>query len=177
MALQAIGPETQTAVAALAKALEDPEPAVRTTALNGLTEFGSAAVDALSKALDNPKTRYWAALAVGELGPSDKGSVEGVRGALKGFQTKCLVDYVQNEENVEVGELFYTSGDDRIFPKGFPVGQVTAVRNGKTFKEIYVVPSGLQGGVEAVLVILEGVHQPIPEETASPGYKILATRS
>ena len=42
-----------------------------------------------------------------------------------------IVDYVQNEENVEQGEWFYTSGDDRIFPKGLPVGTATVVRPGK----------------------------------------------
>jgi rod shape-determining protein MreC len=98
-----------------------------------------------------------------------------VRGTLKGLgQTKCLVDYAQNEEKVDEGEWFYTSGDDRIFPRGFPVGQVTSVHNGKTFKEIYLVPSGMQGGVEEVLIMLEGQHLQIPDsETATPGYKIL----
>ena len=98
-----------------------------------------------------------------------------VRGTLKGLgQTKCLVDYVQNEERVDPGEWFYTSGDDRIFPRGFPVGQVTSVRNGKTFKEIFVVPSGFPGGVEEVLIMLQGEHMQIPDsETATPGYKIL----
>jgi rod shape-determining protein MreC len=99
-----------------------------------------------------------------------------VRGTLKGLgQTKCLVDYAQNEEKVDEGEWFYTSGDDRIFPRGFPVGQVTSVHNGKTFKEIYLTPSGTQGGVEEVLIMLEGQHLQIPDSaTATPGYKILA---
>jgi rod shape-determining protein MreC len=98
-----------------------------------------------------------------------------VRGTLKGQgHSECLVDYVQNEERVDPGEMFFTSGDDRIFPKGFPVGAASAVRNGKTFKEIYVAPSGMQGGVEEVLIVLEGVHQQIPDgEVASQGYKIL----
>jgi rod shape-determining protein MreC len=98
-----------------------------------------------------------------------------VRGTLKGVgHSQCQVEYVQNEERVDVGEWFYTSGDDRIFPKGFPVGQVTVVRTGKTFKEIYVTPSGLQGGAEEVLIVLQGVHQPIPDSaSARPGYKIL----
>src|SRR5579862_9279034 len=75
-----------------------------------------------------------------------------VRGTLKGQgHSECLVDYVQNEEPVDAGEMFFTSGDDRIFPKGFPVGQASAVRNGKTFKEIYITPSGMQGGPEEVL--------------------------
>ena len=98
-----------------------------------------------------------------------------VHGTLKGQgHAECLIDYVQNEEKVDNNEWFFTSGDDRIFPKGFPVGQASAVRNGKTFKEIFINPSGLQGGVEEVLVLLEGVHQEIPEgEISSPGYKIL----
>ncbi len=98
-----------------------------------------------------------------------------VHGTLKGQgHAECLVDYVQNEEHVDIGEWFYTSGDDRIFPKGFPVGQVTAAPNGKTFKEIYVSPSGMQGGVEEVLIVLQGVHQEVPgAEIASPAYTIL----
>lgn len=98
-----------------------------------------------------------------------------VHGTLKGLgHAECLVDYVQNEEHVDVGEWFYTSGDDRIFPRGFPVGQVTAVSNGKTFKEIYVSPSGMAGGVDEVLIVLQGVHQEIPgAERATPGYSIL----
>ena len=98
-----------------------------------------------------------------------------VRGTLKGQGNgSCIIDYVQNEQKVETGEWFYTSGDDRIFPKGFPAGKVDAVRNGKTFKEIYVSPSAFQGGVEEVLVVLEGVHQSIPDTLiASPGYKLL----
>ncbi len=98
-----------------------------------------------------------------------------VHGTLKGQgHAECLVDYVQNEEHVDIGEWFYTSGDDRIFPKGFPVGQVTAAPNGKTFKEIYVSPSGMQGGVEEVLIVLQGVHQEVPgAEIASPAYNLL----
>ncbi len=99
-----------------------------------------------------------------------------VHGTLKGLgHAECLVDYVQNEEHVDIGEWFYTSGDDRIFPKGFPVGQVTAASNGKTFKEIYVSPSGMAGGVEEVLIVLQGVHQEIPGagEPPTPGYSIL----
>jgi rod shape-determining protein MreC len=98
-----------------------------------------------------------------------------VHGTLKGqgHDGTVEVDYVQAEEKVEVGEWFYTSGDDRIFPKGFPVGQTTAVRNGRNLKEIYVTPSGFQNGLEEVLIVIDGVHQPIPEaEIASPGINL-----
>ena len=98
-----------------------------------------------------------------------------VRGTLKGVgHSQIQVEYVQNEEKIDLGEWLFTSGDDRIFPKGFPVGQVSVVRSGKTFKEIYVTPSGLQGGLEEVLIVLQGVHQEIPEgQIASSGYNIL----
>jgi rod shape-determining protein MreC len=87
-----------------------------------------------------------------------------VHGTLKGQgYSTVIVDYVQNEQKVEPGEQFFTSGDDRIFPKGLPVGEATVVREGKSYKEIFVTPSGLQNGLEEVLIVTEGVHVPIPE--------------
>ena len=91
-----------------------------------------------------------------------------VRGTLKGQgKPTCVVDYVQNEEKLEAGEWFYTSGDDRVFPKGLPVGQVATIRPGRSEKEIYVTPSALKTGFEEVLVVLEGVHQPIPDPASA----------
>ena len=87
-----------------------------------------------------------------------------VHGTLKGQgYSTVIVDYVQNEQKVEPGEQFFTSGDDRIFPKGLPVGEATVVREGKSYKEIFVTPSGLQNGLEEVLIVTEGVHMAIPE--------------
>jgi rod shape-determining protein MreC len=87
-----------------------------------------------------------------------------VHGTLKGQGTpQCKVDYVAFEEKVEPGELVYTSGDDRIFPRGFRVGVVKAVRPGQPFKEILVEPSGMARGLEDVLILIEGVHQRIPD--------------
>ena len=85
-----------------------------------------------------------------------------VYGTLQGQgHNRCRIDRVQNEEKVEVGEMFYTTGEDRIFPKGLPVGKVVSVQPGPTFKLIEVVPTGTQG-LEEVLIVLEGVHQEIP---------------
>jgi rod shape-determining protein MreC len=87
----------------------------------------------------------------------------GVRGTLKGQgNPMCRVDYVPLEEKVQVGEWFYTSGDDRIFPRGFPVGVVKVVRDTQPFKEILLEPAGLTRGVEDVLIVVQGVHQDIP---------------
>jgi len=92
---------------------------------------------------------------------SQKGQV---RGTLKGQGAPtCKVDYVPFEEKVEPGEWFFTSGDDRIFPRGFPVGVVKAVRSAQPFKEILVEPSGFDRGLEDVLILIEGVHQAVPD--------------
>jgi rod shape-determining protein MreC len=89
----------------------------------------------------------------------------GSHGILKGQGNNplCKVDYVPFEDKIEPGEWFYTSGDDRVFPRGFPVGVVKVVRPGAPFKEVLVEPSGVQHGVQDVLIILESVHQAIPD--------------
>jgi rod shape-determining protein MreC len=87
-----------------------------------------------------------------------------VRGILMGLgHGKCKVEYVQNEEKVERGEIFYTSGDDRVFPKGMPAGRVTSVSTGATDKQIFVDPVGLQAGPEEVLIVIKGVQMEIPD--------------
>lgn len=90
---------------------------------------------------------------------SQKGHVHGVLDCSSG---KCMVDQVANEDKVAAGEWFFTSGEDRIFPKGFPVGTVASSQTGQGSREIKLSLSGSPGGVEEVLVVLEGVHQAIP---------------
>jgi rod shape-determining protein MreC len=88
----------------------------------------------------------------------------GVRGTLKGQGTpQCRVDYVAFEDKIEPGELLFTSGDDRVFPRGFPVGVVKSVQPAHPFKEILVEPAGLQRGLQDVLILIQGAHQAIPE--------------
>ncbi len=100
-----------------------------------------------------------------------------VRGILKGRgRNTCVVEYVRNEEKLEPGEWFYTSGADRIYPRGLPVGQVKQVREGRGGKEIEVEPSALRGGwIEEMLIVLDGVHDLIPDvqAQADPAISIL----
>jgi rod shape-determining protein MreC len=92
-----------------------------------------------------------------------------VRGTLRGQGSSlCIIDYVRNDEKVEPGEQFFTSGDDRIFPKGLPVGSVRAVRQGKLLKEILLAPAALDRGLEEVLIVTEGVHGEIPPPDVLP---------
>jgi rod shape-determining protein MreC len=102
---------------------------------------------------------------------SQKGHVHGVLDCGAG---KCAVEQIQNEDKVSPGEWFYTSGEDRIFPKGFPVGTVVSVQPGPGLKDIKLNLSGAPGGVEEVLVVLQGVHQPLP---AAPSEEETATKT
>jgi rod shape-determining protein MreC len=90
-----------------------------------------------------------------------------VYGTLKGRgDGTVIVDHVENEQTVDVGEMFLASGEDLIFPRGTPAGQVAVVRDGRSHKEIYLTPTGLQNGLDDVLIILDGVHGTIPPEAA-----------
>lgn len=90
-----------------------------------------------------------------------------VHGTLKGTGSGyVIVDHVENEETVDQGEMFFTSGEDLIFPKGIPAGQVTVARDGRAHKEIHLTPSGLEDGVDDVLIVIEGVHGTIPAAPA-----------
>ena len=95
-----------------------------------------------------------------------KVGVESQRGHIHGTLNcgtgRCVVEQIQNEEEVAVGEAFFTSGEDRVFPRGFPVGTVISVAPGNGMKDVRLNLSGTPSGVEEVLVVLDGVHQPIP---------------
>ena len=86
-----------------------------------------------------------------------------VQGTIRGLGGLATVDFVQNEQTVEQGEWFYTSGSDFIFPRGLRVGQVVSVKQGNRRKEVQVKPSAWDGGLEQVAVVIEGVHELIPD--------------
>ncbi|HLH02332.1 MAG TPA: rod shape-determining protein MreC [Bryobacteraceae bacterium] len=90
---------------------------------------------------------------------SQKGHVHGVLDCGSG---KCVVEQVQNEDRVDPGEWFYTSGEDRIFPKGFPVGKVISSQPGQGMRDLKLTLSASPGAAEEVLVVVQGVHQAIP---------------
>ena len=86
-----------------------------------------------------------------------------IHGTLSCNGSNCVVDYIQNEEKIDLREWFYTSGEDRIFPRGFPVGTVASVKSGQFMKDIHLNLSGAPGAADEVLVVLHGVHQLVPD--------------
>jgi rod shape-determining protein MreC len=93
---------------------------------------------------------------------SQKNHIHGVLNCGSGH---CVVEQVQDEDKLDAGEWFFTSGEDRVFPRGFPVGTVTSSQPGQSgqgMRDVKLNLSGAPGGVEAVLVVLKGIHQQIP---------------
>ena len=74
-----------------------------------------------------------------------------LKGAANGATT---LQYIMSDEKVTPGEDVITSGGDRIFPKGLPVGKVVSVQPGKDlFLNIRVIPSARLDQLEEVLVV------------------------
>src|SRR5207248_1828847 len=78
-------------------------------------------------------------------------------GVVKGKASgDLMLDHVMGDEKVERGETIVTSGGDRIFPKGLPVGTVADVSPGSDlFLNIRVKPAADLNRLEEVLVITE----------------------
>ena len=87
-----------------------------------------------------------------------------LHGILKGTVggTESTLNNVMNDEKVNVGDDLVTSGGDRIFPKGLPIGKVSRVAPGKDlFLDIRIRPSAPIDRLEEVLVITDtDTHAP-----------------
>jgi rod shape-determining protein MreC len=69
---------------------------------------------------------------------------------------EVVLNDVMSDEQVPVGEKVLTSGGDRIFPKGLPVGTVAKVANGKDlFLNIRIKPAANLSRLEEVLVLVD----------------------
>lgn len=94
-----------------------------------------------------------------------------LQGILAGTPSGSLViKYIMKDEKVEPGETVMTSGGDRIFPKGLPIGTVAEASGGKDmFLNIRVRPSANLSKIEEVLVVTKVVERErTTEETNGP---------
>ena len=84
----------------------------------------------------------------------EKTRLQGViRGTANG---EVSLDRIMTDEQVQPGETILTSGGDRVFPKGLPVGTVTRVSPGHdNFLNIKIRPAANLGKLEEVLVLTE----------------------
>ena len=79
------------------------------------------------------------------------------------------MEYVVNDEKVQPGELILTSGEDRIFPKGLPIGTVEKATPGNPFQTILLKPAVRLDRLEDVLVLLtmQEIAPPKTEEDST----------
>jgi rod shape-determining protein MreC len=94
-----------------------------------------------------------------------------LQGILRGTSAgEIALEKVMSDETVPVGELVLTSGGDRIFPKGLPVGRVATVSPGSDlFLNIRVKPAISLSRLEEVLVVTK-----IDERQAEPDRPVTA---
>ena len=64
------------------------------------------------------------------------------------------MDYIVNDEKVQVGDKILTSGEDHIFPKDLPIGKVETAKAGSPFQAISIDPAARLDRLEDVLVLM-----------------------
>lgn len=90
------------------------------------------------------------------------------RGILVGLgRNRCLLNYVQRNEDVQVGDPVISSGMGGVFPKGILLGKVQEVVRGNSglFQTVEVEPAVDFSGLEEVMVVV----QPPPEDPVPMG--------
>ena len=64
------------------------------------------------------------------------------------------MDYIVNDEKVQVGDKILTSGEDHIFPKDLPIGKVESAKAASPFQVISIDPAARLDRLEDVLVLM-----------------------
>ncbi|MCK5352536.1 rod shape-determining protein MreC [bacterium] len=78
-----------------------------------------------------------------------------LQGVIQGDGSLTMTwNFIPNYESVEVGDIVYTSGTDRLYPKGFPIGRVVRSRKGGTvYRDIQVEPFVDYLRLEEIMVV------------------------
>ncbi|MFQ5928209.1 MAG: rod shape-determining protein MreC [Acidobacteriota bacterium] len=79
-----------------------------------------------------------------------------LQGVVQGDGSTLLQwNFIPNYESVEVGNIVYTSGTDRIYPKGLPIGHVTESSKGPAiYRKIQVQPFVDYLRLEEIMVVV-----------------------
>ena len=103
-----------------------------------------------------------------------------LQGIVRGTPSGTVVlERVMSDEQVQTGERVLTSGGDRIFPKGLPIGTVIKVSPGQElFLNIRLHPAANLAKLEEVLVVTQVVEKEATPSESGPvrAVDILAQR-
>ena len=102
-----------------------------------------------------------------------------LQGVLKGRASgELVIDKIMADEEVKLGDRILTSGGDRIFPKGLPVGTVAKVSKSSDFVQLSVKPAAALNHLEEVLIITKRVEHegPAAAPASTRAADILAQR-
>src|SRR5947207_2870023 len=92
-----------------------------------------------------------------------------LQGVLKGRASgELVIDKIMTDEEVKPGDRILTSGGDRIFPKGLPLGTVAKITKGLEFLQITIKPAATLTRLEEVLVITRKEEHESTASTAAP---------
>lgn len=86
-----------------------------------------------------------------------------------------VMKYISNEDDVNSGAQVVTSGMDRIFPRDLPVGTITEIKPGATFKQVRVRPAANLERLEEVFVLLTLKPLEMKQDSAAPNSQAPAT--
>jgi rod shape-determining protein MreC len=78
-----------------------------------------------------------------------------LQGIVQGTGTKQLrLNFIPSSEPVTDGELVYTSGTDRVYPKGLPIGTVVSTKTEGIYQQILLESEVDFQRLEEVMVVL-----------------------
>lgn len=136
--------------------LADADPAVVVSALHTLADMGNAAVPFLVEALKDPKSRYWAEVALSEIGPDAAAAATSLVG---------LVDQGEAEERMQailalaaIGEQASSAGpaiakvleqgDEALrLPAAFALGRMKSAAGDEALKRLAAGPDPFAAGM------------------------------
>ena len=138
--------------------LADADPAVVVSALHTLADMGDTAVPFLIEALKDPKSRYWAEVALGEIGPEAASATESLAG---------LVEQGETEERLQailalaaIGDkasaaapaiaTVLSSGDETLrLPAAFALGRMKSEAGDEALRQLAAGKEPFISGVAA----------------------------
>ena len=86
------------------------------------------------------------------------------RGIVKGVGNECMMEYIENNADISVGDKVVSSGKDGFFPKGVIIGTVLEIETKGSFISARVSPHVDLNSLEEVVIILKTTNSIVLNE-------------